>query len=452
MERQRHRGADPAGKLAGVDAGRGRHRHLGRRPQLGRAADGFPLGLSRHPIGLPRSNEAARQYGPWLTTLENDDRIAIVVSRRQVKLDAWRGIGGQYFTRLWEAFMSCLYARQPATFIFPEDNPDVGRFKALLVVGQRYEMEPALAALLAQARKQGIAILADGTCRESLVKDCTPLGVAFDHVEKLNGFNEDVAFWEFPEALLANAAAAGGETGRPHAAGRCCGSAGRARQPGRSGDACFVWVVNDTHSPLDPGLLWRVNNAIATRQPVVAQVKLPVKKGEVVYDVFAQKEVPGAEFPGIRGHFGRPAFQPRPALRGAAARDQQRRAAGALRDVKPGQPLNWTATVPGIQARLPLRAELRDGNGALVEQRCTTTGVGNIHGAGECGWAGDAERDGVGERDESLRCGCARCGRRPGQGAVPAQCSGKRLGPMVRAASPRPGGFLGRRGGAGECV
>ena len=232
-------------------------------------------------------NEFARQYGPWLTALENDDRVAIVVSRRQVKLDAWRGIGGQYFTRLWEAFMSCLYARQPATFIFAEDQPDLGRFRALLVVGQRYEMEPSLTALLAQARKQGIAIFADGTCRESLVKGW-PLGVAFDHVEKLNGFNEDAAFWEFPEALLANA---------PRVAAKLAGRTPPVAvvdrpevlvSQRRNGDACFVWVVNDTHSPLDPGLLWRVNNAIATRQPVVAEVQLPLQPGEVVYDVFAK--------------------------------------------------------------------------------------------------------------------------------------------------------------------
>ena len=199
-------------------------------------------------------NDFARQYGPWLTALENDDRVAIVVSCRQVKLDAWR-IGGQYFTRLWEAFMSCLYARQPATFI-PEDHADVGRFKALLVVGQRYEMEPALAALLAQARKRGIAILADGACRESLVKDDVSLGAAFDHVEKLNGFNEDVAFWEFPRASAGQRAALpGGETGRPHAAGRVVDQPGVFVSQRHSGDARFVWVVNDTHSPLDPGLL-----------------------------------------------------------------------------------------------------------------------------------------------------------------------------------------------------
>ena len=277
----------------------------------------------------------------------------------------------------------------------------MGRFKALLVVGQRYEMEPALAALLAQARKRGIAILADGTCRESLVKDDVSLGAAFDHVEKLNGFNEDVAFWEFPQALLANAPLLAAKLAAHTPPVAVVDQPGVLVSQRHSGDARFVWVVNDTHSPLDPGLLWRVNNAIATRQPVVAQVKLPVKKGEVVYDVFAQKEVPGAEFQGSGGisadlrfsHARLYAVLPR-AIGNVELR--------ALRDVQPGRRLNWTATVPGIQARLPLRGtarrEWRIGRATMHYDR-----VGNIHGAGECGWAGDAQGDGTGERDEGLR-------------------------------------------------
>ena len=273
--------------------------------------------------------------------------------------------------------MSCLYARQPATFIFPEDKPDVGRFKALLVVGQRYEMEPALTALLAQARKEGIAILADGGCRESLVKNCTPLGVAFDHIEKLNGFNENVAFWEFPQALLANAPLVAAKLAA------CTPTVAVVDQPEvlvserRSGDGRFVWVVNDTHSPLDPGLLWRVNNAIATRQPVVAQVKLPVKEGEVVYDVFAQKKVPGAGVQGSAGITADLRFS-HARLYAVLPRAISNVALQAARGVKPGQVLRWTATVPGIQARLPVRVELRDGNRALLEERCTTTGTGTL--------------------------------------------------------------------------
>ena len=100
---------------------------------------------------------------------------------RQIKLDDWGGVGGRYFTRLWEAYQSCLYARHPATFLYTEDvKPDtLKRFKAILLVGQKYELDPALLILLTQAKQQGLTVFTDGTCRESLVKAYTPLGVSF---------------------------------------------------------------------------------------------------------------------------------------------------------------------------------------------------------------------------------------------------------------------------------
>ncbi len=267
--------------------------------------------------------------------------------------------------------------RQPATFIFPEDKPELGRFKALLVVDQRYEMEPALTALLSQARKQGISILADATCRESLVKDCAPLGMAFDHIEKLSGFNQDVAFWEFPAALLANAPLVAAKLAALTPPVAAVDQPGVLVSQRRNGDGRFIWVVNDTPSSLDPGLLWRVNNAIATRQPVVAQVKLPLTKGEALYDVFAKKEIPCAGVQGLVGITADLRFS-HARLYAALPRAIGNVELQAARDAKPGQPLSWTATVPGIQAKLPLRAELRDANGALVEERFTTTGTGTF--------------------------------------------------------------------------
>ncbi len=326
--------------------------------------------------------EFSRQYGSWLTTLENHDRIGIVVSHRQIKVDDWGGIGGRYFTRLWEAFMNCLYARQPATFLFPEDKPDLSRFKALLVVGQQFEIDPPLAALLAQAKKQGITIFSDATCRETLVKDFAPLGVAFDKIEKLHGFNNDVAWWEFPETLLASA---------PTVAAKLAGIAppvAECDQPEvlvserRNGDARFVWVVNNTASKLDPGLLWRVQNAIATRLPVVANVTLPVKKGEVVYDVFAGKEA-GSQKSEVRSQRSEVSMEAD--LRFSHARlfaivpqAIEKVKLSVPGKLKPGQTFQWTATVPGIEAKLPLHVALRDGTGALIEERYTTTGAGTL--------------------------------------------------------------------------
>ena len=193
--------------------------------------------------------------------------------------------------------------------------------------------------------------------------------------------------------------------------------------------------MNNTHSPLDPGLLWRVNNAIATRQPVVARVKLPLKKGEVVYEVFAQKEVPDADVHGAGGIAADLRFS-QARLYAVLPRAIGNVELLATQDVKPGQPIEWAVTVPGIRAELPLRAELRDGNGEIVEERYSTTGGGNIHGAGECGWAGDADRGGAGQRDEGLRRGPARYGRRTGKEPYPPNAAASAVdqwfGPRLR--------------------
>ncbi len=356
-------------------------------------------------------NRFARQYGPWLTTLANHDAIAIPVSYRQIKVDAWGGIGGRTFTRLWEAYVTCLYARRPATFVFAEDQPDLRRFTALLLVGQRYQPEPALATLLAQARKQGLPIFADGTCRESLAAGCQPLGVAFDRIEKLHGFNNDAAYWDFAETLLdqaPNVAAALAAVVPP---------VGDCDQPEvllserRHGEARFVWVVNNTFTPLAPGQLWRVQNAVATHAPVVAKVALPVKRGEVVYDVFEQREVSGVRVQGSgtteSSNIQRPTFNTqRPTRDESSLKPDTRnlkpfefiadlrfsharlyavlpRAIAKLdldlpRKLIAGQTFEWTATVPGIKAKLPLHVTLRDGTGALLEERYTTTGTGTL--------------------------------------------------------------------------
>src|SRR5262249_47908698 len=114
--------------------------------------------------------DVLNQYGPWLTTLENNDRVAIVVSGRMVRLHEGGADGRRYSDRLFEAYQSCLRAHHPARFVFVEDlKPDsLKRYKAVLVVGQTVEMEPALDKALRQAKKDGVAVLHDGTCRASL--------------------------------------------------------------------------------------------------------------------------------------------------------------------------------------------------------------------------------------------------------------------------------------------
>ena len=316
-------------------------------------------------------NGFALRYGPWLMKLDNCDPVAIVVSKRQIKLDAWGGIGGQYFTRLWEAYQSCLYARCPATFIFAEDKPDLSRFKALLVVDQRYEPEQPLAELLANAKKSGLAIFADSTCRDSLVKEFTPLGIAFDKIEKLNGFNNDAAYFKYPSAILSNVPALTAKFAPAVTPVAQVDQAEVLVSVRRSGDARFVWVVNNTRSPLDPGLLWRVQNAVSTCNPVVAHVKLPVEKGAIVYDVFSGKEV-GPEFDADLRYSQARLYAILPGkIRGVKI--------NAPGPIEPGKTIEWSAQVSGAgPAPLPLSVRLLDGANNVIEETFTSTGSGQF--------------------------------------------------------------------------
>ena len=334
-------------------------------------------------------HDVAKAYGPWLTTLGNADLVAIPVSRRHVKLDDFNGgVGGRYFARLFTAYQDCLHARRPATFVFAEDGPDMGRFKAVLLVGLQYEPEPAFTALVDAARAAGARIHADASCRESLplVKNSTPLGFAFS--EKLGGHNDDTMWWKCERGFLADApqlAAALADAVPPVAEINAHGVlAGERRGPG---GGRFVWLVNNTRTPLDQGVHYRVSSGIAACMPVVAKVGLPVAAGEIVYDVFARREVAGSRRPAANGRGESLAFEAD--LRFLPARLYcilPARIAGlrldAPRRIEPGAAVEWKAAVTGaagpLAAGLPLAVRLLDGDGRVIEERFTATGSGSL--------------------------------------------------------------------------
>ncbi len=236
-------------------------------------------------------NAMLRRFGPWLTTLESHDLAAIVVSERALRIDDWGAIGGAYFDRLFEAYNACLYAHRPARFLFTEDlQPDtLKQCKAILVVSQRVEPEPPLAALLETARAAGVAVFYDATCREELVKQYRPLGIRFDRLkEDASASQDDSAYDRLPQCFKEHAAAL------IKALGDCVPPVAKCSEPEvllterRSGDARFVWVVNNTMRGLDPGLAWRVGLIMSQRAPVVAKLDFQTH-GEAIYDVFAQR-------------------------------------------------------------------------------------------------------------------------------------------------------------------
>jgi outer membrane protein assembly factor BamB len=317
-----------------------------------------------------------RQYGPWLTTLRNNDRVAIVVSGRMVRVDDWGGIGGAYFTRLFEAYQSCLRAHHPASFVFVEDlKPDTLKaYKAVLVVGQTVEMEPELVAALDRAKATGTAIFHDDTCRKELVKEWVPLRIAFNKVNSdPSVWQDDSAYLRFPGHYRAHLPAltkALRAVVPPVAEvdGDEVLLSERAAEDGR-----YLFVVNDTVPDLGPGQLWRVTLAIASRMPV----KLPVKRrdpGTVIYDVFAHQRVEprdGTLEADLRCLPARvyailPAAIARVELRGPKRAD-------------PGQAFGWSAEAQDgdgkpLQASVPLRVRLLDAEGSVLDELFTAAG------------------------------------------------------------------------------
>ncbi len=235
--------------------------------------------------------ELFHEHGPWMVNTKKHDHVAIVVSPRLIKIDNWHDFSGLHFSRLFEAYQSCLYAHRPASIVFLEDLDADGlkKYQAVLVVGQTVEMEPKLAEVLRQAQGSGVAVFADGTCRAELTADCKPLGVSFNHLEKMHSINNDFAYWEHPRLLKDNAALLREKLAAivPPAADCDNPEILLSERLSTNGDGVrYVFAVNNTTTPVGPGSLWRMTLGIATRLPVKTTLGLRDIQGCTVYDMF----------------------------------------------------------------------------------------------------------------------------------------------------------------------
>jgi outer membrane protein assembly factor BamB len=327
-------------------------------------------------------NGLLREYGPWFTTLQGNDRVAIVVSGRMMRTDTWVHVMGIYFARVLEAYCSCLHAQHAATLVFTEDlkPDDLKKFEAVLVVGQRVEMEPALAAALENARVAGVGVFYDGTCRDGLASMAAPLGISFDKFEKdTHPASDDAAYWRFPEYCKAN---------RPtlQAAFRNVHAPGETENPEvflcerRSDEGRFLFVVNHTTPNLEPGHLWRMSLCVATRVPVVAPVRLG-STGGAVYDVFAGKLVDaqgGMVEADLRGLPARIfAILPQ-AIRSVEL-------GGPSEPIATGHEFAWSVKVLSdrrqeIRTSVPVRVLLRDSRGRKLGERIAAATAGGLTG------------------------------------------------------------------------
>ena len=341
---------------------------------------GFDYGWGPKPVD-PRTSQGGcrsqnraflplmQALGPWLAAQEKHDPVAIVASSRMFKTDRWHRAMGVHFARVFEAWLACLHAHYPASIVFSEDlKPDTLKaYKAVLVVGQWIEPEPALAQALQAAAGAGVKVFYDGTSRESLMKGFTPLGFAFDQMEEdAAPAGDEAAYWRLPRFIKADAARlqeklaavapATATTDNPEVL-----VTERISEQGR-----YLYVVNNTTPELEPGQLWRMNLFITARTPVRAALRWDVPATAAVYELFAQKAVQreaGAFVAELQAQPFRlfaalPAAIDRVALNGPAA-------------CRAGQKVAWTLQVQDaggrpIAAAVPARVRLVAADGTLL--------------------------------------------------------------------------------------
>lgn len=318
-------------------------------------------------------NDLLGRYGPWWNSLEARDPIAIVADGRMLKIDDWlgQGVTGKYFARVYEAWAACLHAHLPATHVFAEDvTPEsLRRFKAVLLVGQQVELEPKLLEALKSA---GIPVLYDGTCRAEVVRDFTPLGASFDHVERdTHPASDDSAYWRFPEYCRATVPALR-EAIAPPAVTIENDEIFLAER--RSEDGRYVFLVNNTTPAIEPGQLWRQTLCVATRVPVVA--KVGIGKGHV-YDAFALRKVDGPEV--------RADLRDLPARIFAVLPEAIARVDLQASPIKPGERATWSVRVldgsgKPIRAAIPICVKLTDRAGT-IESWHGAAGSGSAQGS-----------------------------------------------------------------------
>jgi len=317
-------------------------------------------------------NAVLNRYGPWFTSMQNDDRVAIVASGRMYKIDEWVGATGRHFARVMEAYVACLHAHRPASIVFAEDiGPDtLKNYEAVLIVGQTVEPEPTLAAALKDAQDAGVAIFADGTCRPELVEGFTQLGLSFDHFEKDPSLAaDDHACWR--TAAYAKAAAPiltkALATVRP---------AAEVDNPEvfvterRSEKGRYLFVVdNTTLGDLEPGHLWRVSLACANLVPQVVPVKLNLADGQIVYDVFAGKQVQPVDGTVQADCRNMPA-RVYAMLPAAIARVQVK----GPKSIRHGRSMRWEVQVQDVRGRtiaaaVPVRVSLLAADGTVLDRQ-----------------------------------------------------------------------------------
>lgn len=268
----------------------------------GRPGDPRSAGAGRTSM-LRAAFDLSTRLGPTTAAARNADRVAIVVSTRMQRLETSQGLSSTYFLRLFEAYTACLYAHRPATFVFTEDvSADVlRRYDAVLLIGQRTDLDPRLATALAEAGQgpDPVPVFADESCVQRYQDAYRDLGTAFTRVESDPvPQSDDVSYLRLRRVYLdqaAKVAAALKDVVSPVAE---CDNPEVLLSEWRAGTTTYIWAVNNTLLDWDPSLVWRVGLRCGHRVPVTAKLKVALPALHQVVDVLTGERVGllGGEF------------------------------------------------------------------------------------------------------------------------------------------------------------
>ena len=122
------------------------------------------------------SNTILQPYGPWLTTLTKNSRVAIVVSQRQAEIDTWPYTMPVHYGRLYEAYVALLHCHYPADLVFTTNmtSTSLNGYQAVFLVDQWVELDGngngstggLLQTALTNAHNAGAKIFYDGDCKD----------------------------------------------------------------------------------------------------------------------------------------------------------------------------------------------------------------------------------------------------------------------------------------------
>jgi len=246
-------------------------------------------------------NEILTQYGSWITTTSTSDQIAIIGDTRMFRSDEWGSWMGMHFARVAEAYTVALHNRTPASIVFSEDMTvgSLNKYKVILIVGQRYQMDNTTLGFIQAAERAGSKVFYDADSRaEFLSNSFTKLDISFTNFEKDGDVNhDDGGYYRVPKYIRQNLPAFNAAI--KQYVEPVMDIVGDVNYDGVyvteriSNDGKIVFVVNNQEfDELEQGQLWRVNLWSTTRKPVKIPMKLTERLNNgVIYDLFSLSEI-----------------------------------------------------------------------------------------------------------------------------------------------------------------